>query len=79
MPFPSPGNLPNPRIELGFLALQADSLPSESSGKPNLKEKGTTIEGSQRSKKGDSILSEFIHVLYVFLFAQASSGFSIHI
>ena len=79
MPFPSPGNLPNPGIELGFLALQADSLPSESSEKPNLKEKGTTIEGSQRSKKGDSILSEFIHVLYVFLFAQASLGFSIHI
>ena len=32
--FPSPGNLPNPRTEPGFLALQADSLPSESPGKP---------------------------------------------
>ena len=62
-----------------FQELQADSLPSESSGKPKLKEKGTTIEGSQRSKKGDSILSEFIHVLYVFLFSKASLGFSIHI
>ena len=29
MPFPSPGNLPNPRIEPSSLALQADSLPSE--------------------------------------------------
>ena len=30
---PSPGDLPNPGIEPGFLALQADSLPSEPPGK----------------------------------------------
>ena len=30
MPFLSPGDLPNPGIELCFPALQADSLPSES-------------------------------------------------
>ena len=29
LPFLSPGDLPNPGIEPGFLALQADSLPSE--------------------------------------------------
>ena len=34
MPFPSPGDLPNPGIEPGSLALQGDSLPSEPSGKP---------------------------------------------
>ena len=28
LPFPSPGDLPNPGIKLGFPALQADSLPS---------------------------------------------------
>ena len=33
LPFPSPGDLPNPGIEPGSPALQADSLPSESSGK----------------------------------------------
>ena len=33
---PSPGDLPDPGIELGSPALQADSLPSEPSGKPNL-------------------------------------------
>ena len=33
-PFPSPGNLPNPRTEPGPLALQADSLPSEPQRKP---------------------------------------------
>ena len=35
LPFPSPGDLPYPGVELGFPPLQADSLPSESSGKPS--------------------------------------------
>ena len=34
-PFPSPGDLPNPGIEPGSPALQADALPSEPSGKAN--------------------------------------------
>ena len=29
LPFPSPGDLPDPGIKPGSLALQADSLPSE--------------------------------------------------
>ena len=33
-PIPSPGDLPNPRIESGFPALKADSLPAELPGKP---------------------------------------------
>ena len=32
-PFPSPGHLPNPRIEHRSPALQADSLPAEPKGK----------------------------------------------
>ena len=34
LPFPSPGNLPNPGIEPRSSALQADSLPAEPAGKP---------------------------------------------
>ena len=34
--FPSLGDLPNPLIEPGSLALQADSLPSKLPGKPTL-------------------------------------------
>ena len=34
LPFPSPGNLPNPGIEPRSPALQADALPSEPPGKP---------------------------------------------
>ena len=34
LPFPSPGDLPDPGIKLASPALQADSLPSESPGKP---------------------------------------------
>ena len=33
-PIPSPAGLPNPGIELGSPALQADSFPTELSGKP---------------------------------------------
>ena len=33
-PFPSPGDLPNPRVEPGSSALHADSLPSEPPGNP---------------------------------------------
>ena len=35
-PSPSPGDLPDPGIEPGSLALQADSLPSEPPGKPKV-------------------------------------------
>ena len=33
LPFPSPGDLPNPEMELRSPALQEDSLPSEPPGK----------------------------------------------
>ena len=35
-PFPSPGDLPNPRIEPRSPALQANSLPAEPQGKPKV-------------------------------------------
>ena len=35
LPFPSPRDLPNPGIEPGSPALQADALPSELPGKPS--------------------------------------------
>ena len=34
LPFPSPGDLPDPGIELGSPVLQADTLTSEPPGKP---------------------------------------------
>ena len=34
LPFPSPGDLPDPGTEPGSPELQADSLPSEPPGKP---------------------------------------------
>ena len=35
LPFPSPGDLPDPGIEPGSPAPQADSLPSEPPGEPH--------------------------------------------
>ena len=37
VPFPSPGDLPNPGIKPGSPSLQANSLPTEPPGKPLLK------------------------------------------
>ena len=34
LPFPSPGDLPNPGIEPGSPTMQADTLPSEPPGNP---------------------------------------------
>ena len=34
LPFPSPGDLPDPGIQLRSPAFQADALPSEPPGKP---------------------------------------------
>ena len=36
LPYPSPGDLPDPGIKPMFPALQADTLPSEPPGKPLL-------------------------------------------
>ena len=36
VPFPSPGDIPDPGIEPGSPTLQADALPSEPPGKSNL-------------------------------------------
>ena len=36
LPFPSPGDLPNPGVEPVSPALQADALPSEPPGKPSI-------------------------------------------
>ena len=41
LPFPSPGDLPGSGIKPGFPALQVDSLPTESSGKPRYKDERT--------------------------------------
>ena len=41
LPFPSPGNLPDPGIEPGSPAMQADSLPFEPPGKPTESVVGT--------------------------------------
>ena len=38
LPFPPPGDLPDPGIEPTYPALQADSLPSKSLGKPSIDE-----------------------------------------
>ena len=47
LPFPSPGDLPDPGIEPGSPALQADALPSELLGKP--------LTGDKKQIQGDHL------------------------
>ena len=47
LPFPSPGDLPNPGIEPRSPALQADALTSEPPGKPERKNKAYSTRYSQ--------------------------------
>ena len=39
LPFPSRGDLPDPRIKPASPTLQADALPSKTPGKPNIQRK----------------------------------------
>ena len=43
LPFPSPGDPPDPGIEAGSPVLQADALLSEPPGKPNSKESAYSL------------------------------------
>ena len=48
MPFPSPGDLPDPQIEPQSPALQADSSPTELCGKPSANQRSIQIWNSDR-------------------------------
>ena len=50
LPFPSPGDLPNPGIESGSPALQADSLPSELS-QLKKKKKASILKANIQAKE----------------------------
>ena len=57
LPFPPPGDLPDPGIEPGSPALQADTLPSEPPRKPsNLAEQFSILLGASRRMHYSGIL-----------------------
>ena len=58
--FPSPGDLPNPGIKPGSLAFQADSLPSEPSGKQKKKKSPIEPTPQDRAIKKST---DFVHVV----------------
>ena len=61
LPCPPPGDLPNPGIERGSPALQADSLPAELPGKPSkpiilqTKNKPTRVQEEPMEGKGNPV------------------------
>ena len=55
LPFPSPGDRPDPRIEPESLALQADSLPLHHQGSPNLPFTGEEIKAGKDDMMAPSV------------------------
>ena len=60
LPFPSPGDLPDPGIEPRSPALQADALPSEPPGKPTRKAHQGSVTW-RYTLKWISYISTYIH------------------
>ena len=67
LPFPSPGDLPDPGIKPRSPALQADTLPSEPPGKPIM------------DVKDSIILIHFIATYFTFVFEVYELSFVYHI
>ena len=65
LPFPSPGDLPNPGIEPSSPALQADSLPTELQGKPT---QDITPADICKSLLSHSTISFFQNQLYFLIY-----------
>ena len=61
LPFPSPGDLPDPGIEPGSSASQADALPSEPPGKPF----SSQVNVSSLRKHPGHPLEEVIHLCFM--------------
>ena len=51
LPFPSPGDLPDPEIKHGSPTSQADTLPSEPPGKPCKQEAGHKYQGRGKCRR----------------------------
>ena len=70
LPFPSSGDLPNPGVEHGSPALQADSLPSEPPGKtlsssppPQFGRRSSNREGTQPSPLTENWIKDLLNVV----------------
>ena len=65
LPFPSPGDLPNPGIEPRSPALEADALTSEPPGKPNLKVRSSKAEPEKGILAQMILMRETLHAKHV--------------
>ena len=62
LPFPSPGDLPDPGIEPRSPSLQADALPSEPLGKPQKKKESPQIKAVSAKTKGAHRARESVRI-----------------
>ena len=66
LPFPSPGDLPNPGTEPRSLTLQADALPSEPPGNPKRSARCVGQESNPGQLLGRQLCSPLYHQHYTY-------------
>ena len=68
LPFPSPGDLPDPGIKPRSPALWADTLPAEPPGKPSVYERDPNKSRSENLKIGvPGVILLVLYLIYIFL------------
>ena len=76
---PSPGDLPNPGIEPGSLALQADDLSSEPPGKPRKAEYTLLRKTEYIVIKNQQFTDSLLQCFTLFIFIKQLTGTDIPI
>ena len=77
LPFPPPGDLPGPGMEPTSPTLQADSLPSQPPGKPNVatpNNKWNHIVGQENTYLLNKVKGNIIHFIKNFNYLGAANG-----
>jgi len=80
----SRGDLPNPGIKPGPLALQADSLPAKPPGKPRLYQYSRTSDNSQmvylllESVASNSCMYVSPHICFPLFYSRGDAKLSVH-
>ena len=68
LPFPTPGDLPDPGIKPGSPALQADSLPSEPPGKPIIQDRKDYIGCKERKSLNRNLEKTIYTIAFILIF-----------
>ena len=73
LPFPAPGDLPDPGTELRSPALQADSLPAETPGKPMFHMGVYVCQSQSPNSSHTPVLPPHDHISVLYIWVSSSA------